>query len=494
VPADAAVFVHIDAAAIWNHPIVKSIRMADERFIDELSVKGRELFGLTPDDLKTVTLFAPNMKKQPDHERVGLVLTFKKAFDKNKIEEGAKKLLPEASRSAVKIVAVNDRTALLLLNLGHEYASTQQAGATGPLTATLQEAGSGKHALVGGVTVENLPEELQRDDLPAPFRPFQPLFKATTFSARIDLGKSIDLEVRVKTATAGQAVDCEKSLGVLLGLIQDALKGTLKQFDTSSEPAIKDLVALLNAGVATTKNAKFKTLGTEARVSVSLPVDLPFAGAYLAAKQKAMEAAAAASSANNLKQIALAMHNYSDVNNGTMPPAAVCDKTGKPLLSWRVLILPYVEEEKLFKEFKLDEPWDSDHNKKLIARMPKVYAIPGKTKPGGTSTHYRVFVGNGAGFDWIRGSRFPADFSDGTSNTIMCITAETAVPWTKPDELEFDPEKDTTRQVGMIVNGGVQFAMFDGSVRTLAKIPPKATLNALITRSGGEVIPNDFDK
>jgi prepilin-type processing-associated H-X9-DG protein len=126
--------------------------------------------------------------------------------------------------------------------------------------------------------------------------------------------------------------------------------------------------------------------------------------------------------------------------------------------------------------------------------MPKVYAIPGKTNAGDTSTHYRVFVGNGAGFDWVQGARFPAAFSDGTSNTLMCITAETSVPWTKPDELEFDPDKDMTRLAGLVVNGRFQFAMFDGSVRTLARIPAKATLNALITRAGGEVIPGDFDK
>jgi len=254
----------------------------------------------------------------------------------------------------------------------------------------------------------------------------------------------------------------------------------------------KDFLALLKAGIATAKNAQFSTLGNEARVSVSIPADLPFANAYLVAKRKATPSAASASSVNNLKQIGLAMHSYHDVH-GTLPPAAVCDKTGKPLLSWRVLVLPYIEGEKLYKEFKLDEPWDSEHNKKLLARMPKVYAIPGLTKPGATDTHYRVFVGNGAGFDWIMGHKLP-DFTDGTSNTLMCVTAETAVPWTKPDELEFDPDKDMTRVAGRVVNGRFQFVMCDGSVRTLAKIPAKDTLHALITRSGGEVIPNDFDR
>src|SRR5262249_9113491 len=117
--------------------------------------------------------------------------------------------------------------------------------------------------------------------------------------------------------------------------------------------------------------------------------------------------------------------------------------------------------------------------------------IPGKTKADEYDTHYRVFVGNGAGFDWIMGGKLQ-NITDGTSNTLMCVTAETAVPWTKPDELEFNPEKDMTRLVGLVVNGKMEVAMFDGSVRTLSKIPSKTTLNALITRAGGEVIADDF--
>src|SRR5262249_51556565 len=105
------------------------------------------------------------------------------------------------------------------------------------------------------------------------------------------------------------------------------------------------------------------------------------AGLLIPAVQKTREAASRMQNQNNLKEMALAMHNYHDVN-GKFPPAAICDKQGKPLLSWRVAILPYVEQDNLYKQFKLDEPWDSEHNKKLIAQMPKVYALPRDPKPG----------------------------------------------------------------------------------------------------------------
>jgi prepilin-type processing-associated H-X9-DG protein len=247
---------------------------------------------------------------------------------------------------------------------------------------------------------------------------------------------------------------------------------------------------MMKGVIAAAKGAKFSTLGNETQLTLSLPGDLPFGRAFVSARMLVQEASSAASSANNLRQIALAMHNY-EATYQNFPPAAVCDKTGKPLLSWRVLILPYIEQEELYKQFKLDEPWDSEHNKKLLAKMPKVYSVPGKTPPGDTNTYYRVFVGNGAGFDWLMGTKLNA-LADGTSNTLMCVTAAEAVPWTKPDELGFDPDKDMTQLIGQIVNGRAQVAMFDGSVRILKKVPGKDTLKALITRAGGEVV-DDLD-
>ena len=95
----------------------------------------------------------------------------------------------------------------------------------------------------------------------------------------------------------------------------------------------------------------------------------------LEAVQKVREAASRAQSQNNLKQFALAMHNYHSTYNH-LPPAASFDKNGKPMLSWRVMILPFIEQDALYKQFRLEEPWDSEHNKKLLAKMPEVFASP----------------------------------------------------------------------------------------------------------------------
>lgn len=490
VPADAALFAYADAAKIWNHPILKGVRKADAKTFDFLAGEAKRELGIAPEDVKTVVLFVPKLRGPQDTESIGVVLTFHKAFDRDKLQKGAEALLPKGAKP--KVLAPDARTAVVLLNLDEDKYGKPQPATDGPLSAALKDAAGGKFAAVAGATLANLPEEIRGDDVPAPFRPFQPLFKAVTISATLDVEKNPTLDVRVKTGTAGQAVDCERALGALLALLQEEFAQNVKQFeaDAKKDPGLKDLIAVLNAVGAAAKGAKFTTLGTETRMTVSLPADLPFAAAYLAARKKIEEEAAVSKSANNLKQIGLAYHNYHDTYNEG-PPAAVCDKTGKPLLSWRVLILPYIEQNELYKRFKLDESWDSENNKKLLAKMPPVYAIPGRTKPGDTDTHYRVFVGAGAGWDWVKGQSL-IQITDGTSNTIMCVTAAEAVPWTKPDELEFDPQKDTGKLIGLVVNGRAQAVLFDGSVRTLGKLPKKDTLNALITKSGGEVIGDDF--
>jgi hypothetical protein len=186
----------------------------------------------------------------------------------------------------------------------------------------------------------------------------------------------------------------------------------------------------------------------------------------------------------NLSQIGLAMHVYLD-DHGRFPAAAICDKEGKPLLSWRVALLPSLEQQKLYNRFKLDEPWDSEHNKKLLAQMAAVYALPEATTIG-TMTHYRVFVGPQAGFEWCKGRRV-SEITDGLSNTFMVVEAAEAVPWTKPDELAYDPQK-TLPKLGGCYAGGFHAGFMDGSVRFLHHALPEKTLRALITPQGSEII------
>src|SRR5579864_1173150 len=127
---------------------------------------------------------------------------------------------------------------------------------------------------------------------------------------------------------------------------------------------------------------------------------------------KVRDAASRVQSMNNMKQMALGFDNQMSQQGYIVP--AIMSKDGKPLLSWRVALLPYVEQDNLYRQFKLNEPWDSAHNKALLKHLPAVYrATPGQPKEP-FATHYQVFVGEGAGFEGKEGLRI-TDFTDGTS-------------------------------------------------------------------------------
>jgi uncharacterized protein (TIGR03067 family) len=208
---------------------------------------------------------------------------------------------------------------------------------------------------------------------------------------------------------------------------------------------------------------------------------------YKEATARLRAAAERAQHQNNLKQIALAFHNYHDTYRA-LPAHAVYGKDGKtPLLSWRVAILPFIEEEALYREFKLDEPWDSPHNRKLIARMPKLYEPLGAGKKGENRTHYQVFTGPDTLFDGPNRMKFN-QVADGLSNTILVIEGKEPVIWTKPDDLVLPREKDKLPPLGGLFQTGISVAMGDGSVRLIRLNPDPVLLRAVITPRGGEEV------
>ena len=164
----------------------------------------------------------------------------------------------------------------------------------------------------------------------------------------------------------------------------------------------------------------------------------------LPAVQAAREAARRAQSMNNMKQIGLAILNHENANK-SLPARAMLGKDGKPLLSWRVQMLPYLEANDLYRQFHLDEPWDSPNNKKLIDQMPAVFRNPSSNAPPNTTT-YLAPVGPGTLFEGDKG-RSMKEVRDGAANTIMLVEAndDQAVIWTKPDDWRYDPQKPLSR-------------------------------------------------
>jgi hypothetical protein len=200
-------------------------------------------------------------------------------------------------------------------------------------------------------------------------------------------------------------------------------------------------------------------------------------------------------STNNLKQIVLAFHNHNDAY--TKLPSDILDKDGKPLLSWRVAILPFVEEAKLYEQFKMDEPWDSPNNKKLIEKMPKLYA-PVRVKAKAGETFYQIFMSESNKADTDRAlyaehkPRYMiGNIPDGTSNTGLVFEAGEPVIWSKPADLPFDAKKPLPK-LGGLFDGEFHVGFCDGSVSLFKKDADEKELKSFIIPDDGYVV--DFKK
>lgn len=195
---------------------------------------------------------------------------------------------------------------------------------------------------------------------------------------------------------------------------------------------------------------------------------------------------------DNFKQLLLAMHNYASAYEVFPPNKDARKEDGSSLLSWRVYILPFIGEAELYSQFNLKEPWDSEHNLKLLEKMPSIFsghaslqAPPGSLKPGYTT--YVAPVGTGTVFGGTKPTKF-ADVTDGTSNTVVLVDVkpEFAVPWTAPKDYNFKVDQAAA---GLATSEG-QFiaALGDGSVQTFSATLPNQTIINLFQMNDGNAI------
>jgi hypothetical protein len=234
------------------------------------------------------------------------------------------------------------------------------------------------------------------------------------------------------------------------------------------------------------------------RITIAMPTDeshiAKLRKIFSDASNAAMESSRRQTRAARFHNIVIGMLNFESARKH-LPPAAICDKNGRPLLSWRVAILPYLEEQDLYKEFHLDEPWDSPHNKSLIEKMPGVYMgvglkfdqlnRAGKTvcqAPVGPKTIFFNNVGT-----TIR------EITDGTSATIVLVEVKPrrAVAWTKPEDWAVDLEHPR-RGVERTDGGPFVAAWCDGSVHLIPSNADEVQFRALLTRSGQEIVHPNF--
>ncbi len=335
--------------------------------------------------------------------------------------------------------------------------------------------------------------ESQRGKLPPPLEGLVDLPKQLTglvLDAHIE-GQSIQLDANFLTKSPEDAAKAKVTIDNALAFARQMVLAQVVQ-NITGEGRMEDaqrtyVTRLINRSfdmltVEPRGDRLFMPIGSDVNMASTGVV----VGLLLPAVQAAREAARRTQASNNLRQIGLAMHNYAQ-DNGHLPPPAIYDDNGEPLLSWRVLLLPYLEQQELYAQFHLDEPWNSEHNGPLVQKMPAVFADPSYPIPNG----YTVFhtpVGEDYGFsdEEERGFR---NITDGTSNTIMVFEAGSGhmVAWTDPEAIDFE-DGELRDHFGNIHSGGFNALFFDGSVRFIAKAIDPEMLAALLTIDGGELV------
>ena len=489
VPADGAAVFSVRFADLWDHAAFQSARERLMKDVPEVVEHFTKELGVGPNEIERVTGLLPSAES---HGELLFFVTTTRAYDAGKVlaavapkagEETVKDRTPYGRSAGGAIAFLDERTFVV----GPEaevraYLKQREPAKEGPLEAALREA-AGKHLLVAGLDSELLAKAATAEpsnELSA----LLPMLKARTALLTVDLDDEAKAEARLTFAGESDAEAGERAVNDGLDLARYGMVREIQE--AKRQHGMARVVALLEDLQRGLRAAKVDRKGSAVQASMRIKIDADKMGPDLIdAVQKARAASRRMTSINNLKQLALAMYNYHDAN-GHFPADAIYDKAGKPLLSWRVAILPYIEQDALYKQFHLDEPWDSDHNKKLLAQMPALYGFGDEAAAKDHETHYQGFVGKGAFFDGKKGLKV-TDITDGTSNTIMLVEAKKAVPWTKPEDVPFDAGK-LVPKLGGLFDGIFNAAMCDGSVHSFPLTISEEKLRALVTINGGEVV------
>lgn len=252
------------------------------------------------------------------------------------------------------------------------------------------------------------------------------------------------------------------------------------------------VAALLDVANDLLRSAKVERDGRTVRLRASAGVDVAalLKNIVLPLQASAGAASRRAQSVNHMKQLGLAMHNYVSSKN-RIPPAVVIGPDGKTPHSWRVELLPYLEQQDLYNQYKMDEPWDSPSNRKVLEARPDLFGYPGSDDDP-THAAYFVVVGPSTIFPPDGKGTQVREITDGTTNTILVVEAKRPIPWTKPEDIPFDTDGPPPKFGGFQPElHGYNVTIGDGSVKFIKDTIDDSTLKALFTRNGGELISRD---
>lgn len=332
----------------------------------------------------------------------------------------------------------------------------------------------------------------------------------------VNLGRKLSIQSTLYQPQNGEQIRQTLEAAQVLG--NNILQRYQQQIKLDKQQDRLKLLPLVKLSQKLVNSLQFEQTGENVSLTASMS-DLPVLGNALAtfvpAMIEARKAALRMESMNNLKHLVLAMHLYHDKHKH-FPSAVVMGPDGKTPHSWRVALLPFLDQQKLYKEYRLNEPWDSEHNKKILAKMPAVFKYPGDKRPGYLTSYVAVVGPNtvfgkstrpagGAGIEMstepfspgglsggsgvkskpVAGIRM-REITDGTSNTIAIVEARREIPWTKPEDISFDGK--TVPKLGGFLPKGLSVGMCDGAARYFQEPLKPQTLKDLLLINDGHVI------
>jgi type II secretory pathway pseudopilin PulG len=474
-----------------------------------MTAAGKKELGIDPLDIEKVLVVVEPPQNAPPG--VGFVVNFSKPYQLDQIMMPLVRETTEAnldgaayrqaqSPMGFSLYMPDSRTLLVAHDhLLRKMVANKKAPAEGPVSRLLAATDtSGDVLAIASMEPvrQMLTAQLAQAPVPPPFEKVKRIPELVTAAkAQLRLTGAFSASLMLLAADEGKAEELEQLINELMDLGQQmALAQMTKEMsgDDPVEQAMLQYMTRINKRMfeilRPTRSGKIVKFAHEGEQQAQIATIGILVALLLPAVQAAREAARRAQSSNNMKMLGLAMHNYHDVH-GRLPAQANFDENGKPLLSWRVHILPFVEQQALYDQFHLDEPWNSEHNKTLIPMMPAVYRNPSSPAEPGKSD-YLVPVGEGTLFEGTEGKRF-ADVKDGLSNTLMALEVDPAraVTWTKPEDWEYDPD-DALSGLGQAHPGGFEALFGDGSVRFIAKTIDPNVFDKLIRIADGQVVPN----
>ncbi len=488
LPNGVVAVASVNVAEIWDHPAFFPVREARGKL--EFAWAVTSIIGVTPTAIDRLTAFWPSptsslhllIQTKKPVEPAAMVKGLERPGGK-KAQPASKKVLIAPGAEFPFVLPIDGKTVLLAPKSANVSGLEKLAADIAPALVNLGR----DHSLTISVDVKSIA------DLPLPFG--GPLLGARTATLTVDGGEEAAIaKLTANFATAAGAEEAEPVLRAKLNELSGWARAQQKKAEEQVGVGNSYIAPLLELVSTTLKAAKVRVEGTEVVATAEVKLEGLVARLMMAAPDSALAPRGSSAAENNLKQIGLAIHSYHDVNGHA--PGNSYDKEGKPLLSWRVHILPYIEQQALYNQFKLDEPWDSPNNKILSQTVVRTFQVPGRPAKQPWETYLRTFIApKDAKPESLRpwlvegNSKGPklTEVTDGLSNTIMVAEAADAVPWAKPDDLPFDGMMALPKLGGP---GGTFVTLFgDGSVRTFRRGQiDDVNLRGIISIMGGEVV------